>query len=349
MALTDQHPHPHPHDAAGGHNQDHDHHFDHVHHHHHHGAPSSQKRLLIALAVTGGFGIVELVGGVWTGSLALISDAGHMFTDAAALLLAVIANVVGQRPADTRQSYGYSRAEVIGALINSLAMIALVVWIAVEAVSRLLNPSPVNGLGVMVIAVIGLLVNVISAWSLSHDHDNMNSRGALIHVLGDLLGSVAAIAAGAVIYYTGWRPIDPILSVAVSLLILRSTWRLLRQSTHLLMEGVPSHLKLEEIGYSLAREDGVAQVHDLHVWQIAQRRIALSAHLVIESPRQWPALLARLTRMLSERYGIAHVTLQPTWFLPHPGGRHIPIKPVATADADHHTDEHDHHHSGHRH
>ncbi len=302
------------------------------------------------MIVTGGFGVVELVGGVWTGSLALISDAGHMFTDAAALLLAVIASVIGQRPADAHQSYGYSRAEVIGALINSVAMIGLVVWITVEAVARLLQPQPVNGMGVMVIAVIGLLVNMISAWTLSHDHDNLNSRAAMIHVLGDLLGSVAAIAAGAVIYFTGWKPIDPLLSIAVCLLILRSTWNLLRQSTHLLMEGVPSHLDLEDIGYSLAREQGVKQVHDLHVWQIAQRRIALSAHLVIESPKEWPALLARLTRMLAERYGIAHVTLQPSWFFQR-AGRHIPIKPVATPhdhDDDHASpDEHDHH--SHRH
>lgn len=342
MALTDPHPHAHPHDAAGGHNQDHDHRFDHTHHHHHHGAHATQRRLLLALVITGGFGLIELGGGLWTGSLALISDAGHMFTDAAALLLAVIANVVGQRPADQRQSYGYARAEVIGALVNSVAMIALVVWIAVEAVSRLLNPHPVNGAGVMVIAVIGLLVNILSAWILSHDHDNMNSRAALIHVLGDLLGSVAAIAAGAVIYFTGWQPIDPILSVAVSLLILRSTWQLLRQSTHVLMEGVPSHIKLEEVGYALAKEEGVAQVHDLHVWHIAQGRVALSAHLVIESPREWPALLARLGKLLAGRFGIDHVTLQPSWFY-HPPGRHIPITPVAgTPRADH---DHDHDHS----
>ncbi|UXY15926.1 cation diffusion facilitator family transporter [Chitiniphilus purpureus] len=335
MGLTDPHPHPHPHDAAGGHNHDHDHRFDHAHHHHHHGAHATQKRLLVALAITGGFGIVELVGGVWTGSLALISDAGHMFTDAAALLLAVIASLVGQRPADQRQSYGYARAEVIGALVNSIAMILLVVWITVEAVTRLLHPQPVNGLGVMGIAALGLVVNLISAWTLSHDHDNMNSRAALIHVLGDLLGSVAAIAAGAVIHFTGWQPIDPILSVAVCLLILRSTWQLLRQSTLVLMEGVPSRIRLDEVGYALASEPGVAQVHDLHVWHISQGRIALSAHLVIESSRQWPALLARLNALLAERFGIEHVTLQPSWFC-HPRGRSIPIRAVDDAPHAHH-------------
>ncbi|WP_043648632.1 cation diffusion facilitator family transporter [Chitinilyticum litopenaei] len=321
------HAHHHPHDQAGGHHADHDHEFDHSHHHHHHAAPASQKRLLFALLITGGFGVVELVGGWWTGSLALISDAGHMFTDAASLLLALIANLVGQRPANEANSYGYGRAEVLGALINSIAMIALVVWIGVEAVQRLLNPQPVNGGGVMIIAVIGLVVNILSAWQLSHDHDNMNSRAALLHVLGDLLGSVAAIAAGAIIYFTGWQPIDPILSVLVLGLIMRSTWALLKQATHDLMEGVPAHLKLHDIGMAMAAEPGVQEVHDLHVWRIAGQRVALSAHLQIDDGQHWPALLARLNRLLLERYRIDHVTLQPNWSRGQPGKRVIPIHP----------------------
>ncbi|MEJ2795629.1 cation diffusion facilitator family transporter [Iodobacter sp. LRB] len=321
------HQHQHPHDQPGGHNEHHDHTFDHAHHHHDHGKPSSQKRLLLALIITGGFGIVELVGGIMTGSLALISDAGHMFTDAAALLLALIANLIGQRPANADNSYGYARAEVIGALINSLVMIALVVWIVVEAVSRLMNPQPVNGMGVMIIAVIGLVVNIISAWQLSHDHDNLNSRAAMIHVLGDLLGSVAAITAGAVIYFTGWKAIDPILSVVVSMLILRSTWNLLRQATHVLMEGVPQHLNLEEIGAALASEKGVVQVNDLHVWNISGGKVALSAHIVIEKPETWPLQLQHINHMLSEHYGIQHITLQATWFSIRPT-RSIPIRRI---------------------
>jgi cobalt-zinc-cadmium efflux system protein len=321
------HQHNHPHDLPGGHNEHHDHTFDHAHHHHDHGKPSSQKRLLLALIITGGFGIVELIGGVMTGSLALISDAGHMFTDSAALLLALIANLIGQRPANAANSYGYARAEVIGALINSLVMIALVVWIVVEAVSRLINPQAVNGMGVMIIAVIGLIVNIISAWQLSHDHDNLNSRAAMIHVLGDLLGSVAAITAGAVIYFTGWKAIDPILSVVVSMLILRSTWNLLRQATHVLMEGVPQHLNLEEIGADLASEKGVVQVNDLHVWNISGGKVALSAHIVIEKPETWPLQLKHINHMLGERYGIQHITLQATWFSIRPS-RSIPIRRI---------------------
>ena len=316
--------HPHPHDRPHGHNAKHDHRNDHSHHHHDHAAPTSQKRLVFALIVTFGFAFIELAGGFWSGSLALISDAGHMMTDSAALLLALIANVIGQRPANAGKSYGYARAELIGALINSLTMIALVVWIIVEAVQRLLHPEPVNGMGVMVIAVIGLLVNVFSAWQLSHDHDNLNSRAALIHVLGDLLGSVAAIAAGAVIYFTGWMPIDPILSIAVSLLILRSTWNLLSQSTHLLMQGVPDGIDLNQVGEQLAATPGIVEVHDLHVWSIGSKRKALSAHLIISEPLAWPSLILQLNQMLEEQYGIDHVTLQPAW-LSEQNGKIIPI------------------------
>ncbi|MBE9607962.1 cation diffusion facilitator family transporter [Chitinilyticum piscinae] len=319
------HAHAHPHDQPGGHHAGHDHEFDHSHHHHHHGVPSSQKRLVFALLITAGFAFVELIGGWWAGSLALISDAGHMFTDSASLLLALIANLIGQRPANDDHSYGFGRAEVLGALLNSLAMIALVVWIGVEAVQRLLHPQEVNGGGVMVIAVIGLIVNVLSAWQLSHDHDNMNSRAALLHVLGDLLGSVAAIAAGAIIYFTGWKPIDPILSVLVLGLILRSTWALLKQTTHDLMEGVPPHLKLHDIGMAIAAEPGVREVHDLHVWRISGRRVALSAHLQISKGSDWPALLPRLNQMLLKRFQIDHVTLQPSWQPQHREGRIIPI------------------------
>lgn len=312
------------HDEHGHHHADE---FDSAHHHHHHGAPRSQRRLMLALLITGGFGLIELAGGLWSGSLALISDAGHMFTDAGALLLALVANLIGQRPANYDKSYGYTRAETIGALLNSVAMLGLVLWIFIEAVQRLLNPNPVNGLGVMVIALIGLLVNIVSAWQLGHDHDNLNSRAAFIHVLGDLLGSVAAIVAGTVIYFTGWTPIDPILSIFVGLLILRSTWSVLSQAVNILMDSVPEHLDLHEIGHALASEAGVIEVYDLHIWRIGGKRTALSAHLVIRDHQHWPVLLARINHVLKSRYGIDHATLQPIWFS-QVSGRIIPIKPL---------------------
>lgn len=305
----------------------HENEFDDAHHHHLQGAQHSQRRLLWALLITGGFGLVELGGGLWSGSLALISDAGHMFTDAGALLLALVANHIGQRPANYGKSYGYARAEVIGALINGITMLGLVLWIFVEAVQRLLQPNIVNGMGVMAIATIGLLVNLISAWHLSHDHENLNSRAAFIHVLGDLLGSLAAIGAGGVIYFTGWQPIDPLLSMLVCLLILRSTWVLLRQSVHVLMEGVPEGLDLHDIGHAIAVEEGVIELHDLHIWHISAGRVALSAHLIIHHHDSWPRLLVRITRMLRQRYNIDHITLQPTWISPVTK-KIIPIYPV---------------------
>lgn len=280
---------------------------------HDHSVPKSQKHLLFALAITFGYAFIELVGGIWSGSLALISDAGHMMTDSAALLLAFIANVVGQRAANASKTYGYARAELIGALVNSLTMILLVVWIIVEAVQRIQAPVPVNGLGVMVIAVIGLLVNLVSAWQLSNDHDNLNSRGALIHVMGDLLGSVAAIVAGAVVYFTGWSPIDPILSVAVALLILRSTWILLKRSLHLLMDGVPENINFQQLKQDISWLDNIVEVHDLHVWNLGGKRNALSAHLVITEPNAWSSIIISVTTMLQEKYQIDHVTIQPAW------------------------------------
>ena len=280
-----------------------------------------------ALVITGGMGVVEAIGAFWSGSLALLSDAGHMATDAAALGLALFASRIARRPPSRRASYGYVRAEVLAAFVNALALLALVVFITVEAVRRLLQPTPVAGATVLVIAVAGLMANVASAWVLSRASPSMNTRGAMLHVLSDALGSVAAIVAGAVIVTTGWMPIDPILSVAVSLLILRSTWRLLAQSTGVLMEGVPRHLDYDAIGRALSRIAGITEVHDLHVWQMGPDSVALSAHVGLADGAQWPAILARAQRILLENYHIDHVTLQPSWPPPAPFAdrRVIPI------------------------
>jgi cobalt-zinc-cadmium efflux system protein len=299
---------------------------DHTHSHDHHQA--SQRRLMLALLLTAGYALVEAGGGLWSGSLALLSDAGHMVTDAAALGLALFAQRVSRRPASARNSYGYARAEVLGALINSLFMLAMVGWIAFEAIGRLLHPEPVNGLGVMGIAGIGLVVNMLCAWILAGDSHNMNSRAAMLHVLGDLLGSVAAVAAGLVIWSTGWAPIDPILSLVVVLLILRSTWALVLQSSHMLMEGVPAHLDLTAIGQALVRQAGVQSVHDLHVWHLGSQRIALSAHLVIDDAQAWPRQLASVQSLLAKEFGIDHVTLQPSWASNAPKGKVIPLAAI---------------------
>jgi cobalt-zinc-cadmium efflux system protein len=295
------------------------------------GAPAAQRALVWALIITGGMALVEVIGAFWSGSLALLSDAGHMATDAAALGLALFAARIARRPPSRRASYGYARAEVLAAFVNALALLGLVVFIAVEAVRRLLEPAPVAGATVLAIATAGLLANLASAWILSRASSSMNTRGALLHVLSDVLGSVAAIIAGAVIVTTAWTPIDPILSIVVSVLILRSTWRLLAQSTGVLMEGVPAHLDYDAIGRALSHIGGITGVHDLHIWHMGSERIALSAHLSLADAAEWPVILARAQRLLLETYGIEHVTLQPAWPPPVRFGDRRVI-PIATDD-----------------
>jgi len=320
MGHDHRHPHDHGHDRAA------------------HGAERGTRRaLIVALALTAGFAGVEAVGGWMAGSLALLSDAGHMITDAASLGLALFADAVSRRPASNRASYGYGRAEVLAAFVNAIAMLAVVATIGIEAIRRLLDPAPVAGGTVTVIASIGLAVNLAAAWVLSRAGGSLNTRGALLHVMGDLLGSLAALVAGGVIMATGWMPIDPILSIAVALLILRSTWQLLKHSTGVLMEHVPRHLDFDAIGKSLAALPGVSDVHDLHIWNMSTEGIALSAHLAIARGDDWPALLAKARRMLATDYGIKHATLQPTWPVraaKRGGGRVIPLHAA-------HGDDHD--------
>jgi cobalt-zinc-cadmium efflux system protein len=303
----------------------------HDHGHPHHGrrtGASTLRALQIGLALTGGFAVVEAVGGVIAGSLALISDAGHMATDAASFVVALVAQHVARRPPSARASYGYARAETLAAFINALAMLALVVWIAVEAVARLLAPQPVAGGLVMIVALAGLAINVLVAALLMRAQHSVNARGAMLHVMGDILGSVAALVAGAVVAFTGWTPIDPILSIVVVLLILRSTIALLRESGGVLMEQVPSGVSYEAVGRALATLPGVTGVHDLHVWPMSAGRNALSAHVVLTDGDQWLTTLATAQRVLAVQFSIDHVTLQPSWPAAAPQGRVIPVRPV---------------------
>ena len=270
-----------------------------------------QTALAVALTLTLLFAVVEVVTGFMSNSLALISDAGHMVTDAAALGLALLAQLIAKRPPSARHSFGFGRAEALAAFVNGLAMLALVAWIAVEAVQRFADPEPVAGATVSIVAAIGLLLNIAMAWLLSRGEANMNTRAALVNVMGDLLGSVAALTAGVVIYYTGWMRIDPILSVLVSLLILKSTGSVLRESYHSLMEGVPHHIDYVQVGADLEALPGVLSVHDLHVWDMSPGQPALIGHLRIRSLREWPEVLQSVRAMLLTRHGIDHVTLQP--------------------------------------
>jgi cobalt-zinc-cadmium efflux system protein len=282
-------------------------------HGHSHGGDARRPAFLLALTITLGYALIELAGGIWSASLALASDAGHMFSDALALALAAGAAWLARRPPGAKHSYGLARAEVIGATLNGLMMLAIIVVLVVEAVHRMLDadPQPVNAIAVMAIAAVGLVVNAAVAFILSRGHRDLNVRGALVHVMGDLVSSIAALIAGAVIYATGWLTIDPILSIVIAVLILVSTLRLLRDTLHVLMEGVPAAVDFEQIGGALAAVRGVSTVHDLHVWSIGSDRAALSAHLEIERLEDWPAILAASQAVLRERFGVDHVTLQP--------------------------------------
>jgi len=279
--------------------------------HHTHSHEPGKPAFVVALAITAVYALIELAGGLWTGSLALLGDAGHMLSDALALGLAAIAARLAQRPASHRHTYGWERAEVIGALVNSVLMLAIVLVLVVEAVSRLRAPGPVAATGMMLIAFVGLLVNAVVAWIMSRGERTLNSRAAMLHVMGDLVSSFAALVAGAVIYATGWLPIDPILSLVIAGLILYSTLRLLRDTLHVLMEGVPPAIEVGEIGRELAGLPGVVSVHDLHVWSIVPGKIALSAHVELVEMQQWPAILAAARALLHDHYGIGHITLQP--------------------------------------
>lgn len=285
---------------------------DHAHHHGHaHAHGDSRRVLTLALGLTLGFAAVEAIGGWLAGSLALLGDAGHMLTDSAALGLAAFAAWMARRPPSTRHSYGLGRVETLTALFNALLMVMLVTAITAAAVQRLLEPQQVRGGIVTWIALVGLLVNVAAAWLLMGGRANLNVRAALLHVLGDLLGSVAALISGVVILYTGWTPIDPILSLFIVLLILISSLRLLREVVHTLLEGVPLHLEFEEVGRSMAGVEGVLSIHDLHIWSLSAETTALSAHVVLRRIDQWEPVLARLRDLLAQRFGIEHVTLQP--------------------------------------
>lgn len=272
---------------------------------------SNSRRLGLALALTLGFAAVEAAAGWWAGSLALLGDAGHMLTDSSALGLAAVAALLARRPATHRHSWGMGRIEILAALVNGLFMLGVVAAIVYGAVQRLQTPIAVNGPVVVLVAAVGLAINTLVLTSLSHDHDNLNVRGAALHVMGDLLGSVAALGAGLVIWVTGWTPIDPILSLVICVLILIASARLLREGLHVVMEGVPRHIDLAEVGRSMAATPGVISVHDLHIWQVTSNHTALSAHVVVRRMAEWNEVLGLLKDSLATSYGVEHVTLQP--------------------------------------
>lgn len=269
--------------------------------------------LAVAVILTLGFSFAEFVGGFLSNSLALIGDAGHMLTDSASLLFALIANWLSRSGADDHHSFGHARIEVLAAFINALAMFVVIGWVFYEALDRFTNPPAVSGGSVILIASVGLCVNICVAWSLSRDRDNLNTRAALVHVLGDLLGSFAAIIAGTVIYFGGSTIIDPILSILIGCLVLHAAWGVLRDTIHILLDGVPYGMKYEDVGDAIAHVQGVEAVHDLHVWSMSPGQYSVTAHVTIDTYQHWPLILDEIRKTVKERFGIDHVTLQPEW------------------------------------
>lgn len=282
------------------------------------------RRFLISIGVTLAILIAEVIGGLWTGSLALLSDAAHVFMDVFALALSYLALRLSALPADDRHTYGFHRLEVIAALINGISLGAIAISIFSEAWQRWQNPQPVKSLELLVIATIGLVANLIVVFVLGgHHHDeddehhegereDLNVRSAYLHVLGDAISSVGVIVAAVLIWATGWLWVDPLVSMLIGVLILVSSWRVLRSSLHILIEGAPEGLSVEQVGRELADIAGVQGVHDLHVWSLCSGHTALSAHVVVadQSLGQAEGLLGELKQRLNDRFGIEHTTIQ---------------------------------------
>jgi cobalt-zinc-cadmium efflux system protein len=267
-------------------------------------------RLVIVLVLTITFMIVEAIGGWLSGSLALLADAGHMLTDAGALGLTLLSAWIALRPANQNKTYGYQRWEILAALINGAALFGIAGWVVVEAIQRIENPEPIRAGLFLVIAAGGLIVNLVSLGILHGIRDgSLNTRGAYLHVLGDALGSVGALSAAAIIATTGWTLADPIISIVLALFILVGAWRLLRESTDILLESVPGHVSMAEVQQRMLGVTGVTAVHDLHVWAVTSKLVAMSGHAIVPDLDTHPEVLERIRSEMS-LLGIGHVTIQ---------------------------------------
>ena len=276
------------------------------------GHADNVRRIFWALLLTGGFMLAEIVGAVISGSLALLADAAHMLVDTVALLFAWIAFKLSSRPADQSRTYGYHRFPVLAAFANGISLLFIVGWIFTEAADRIVNPTEVLAGPMLAVAVLGLVVNVAAFRVLyGADRANLNVRGALLHIWGDMLGSAAAVGAAVVIMTTGWMQIDPLLSILVGLIVLRSAWSLLRDAAHILLEGVPEQLDVREIGPDLVANVAVVEdIHHVHAWSLSQERSLLTLHARIVKDAHPDSAIADIHARLASRFGIRHVTVQ---------------------------------------
>lgn len=271
----------------------------------------NRRSLALMLVLVAAYMVAEVVGGLLTNSLALLADAGHMLSDAGALALSLFAIWIGAKPATSRHTYGYYRTEILAALANGATLLAISVYIFYEAYQRLGEPPEVQGALMMAIAVGGLVINLIGLWVLNAGRgESLNVQGAWLHVLGDALGSVGAIVAGALIWAFGWNWADPAASVIIGVLVIYSSWALLKETVAVLMEGAPGHIDVDEVRASLREVEGVRAVRDLHVWTITSGLVAMSGHVVVAPDHYREATLARLRALLHERFDISHSTIQ---------------------------------------
>lgn len=305
------HAHGHSHHEDHGHGHDHDHDHDHGHGHagHSHAGHASEQRLRTALAVLFTFTLVEAAGGWWANSIALLAEAAHMLADCGSLLLAIVAIRFGRRPASAARTYGHVRYQVLAAYTNGITLLALTAWVVVEAISRLLSPPPVNGSLMLAIAAIGAVAN-LAAFLVLSGSSSLNERGARAHILSDLLGSGAAIVAALVILGMGWLPADPLLSIAVSVLICRSGWALSRESAHVLLEGTPSNFNAAAVELELKSVAGVTAVHHMHAWSLTGTSPIVTLHAELAQGTDRQQALSQILARLRERFGITHATVQ---------------------------------------
>lgn len=280
-------------------------------HHHDHARAADARALTVVLCLTAAFMVAEVVGGLVSGSLALLADAAHMFSDAVSLALALGALTLARRPPTARLSFGFRRAEILAALVNGVALVAVAIWIFVEAAGRLQDPPDVAGRTALLIAVAGLVVNLAGAAILWRaEGDSLNLRAAMTHVVADLLGSVGVIVAAALILTTGWLYADPLVSILIGLLVLASSWRVLREATEVLLEATPAGIDADAVGRRMCAAEGVLSVDDLHIWTITSGFPALSAHVTVGHGEDCHALQEEIAAMLAREYGVTHTTLQ---------------------------------------
>ena len=280
-------------------------------HAHDHTAGANTRQLTIALALTGTFLIVEVIGGLVFNSLALLSDAAHMFTDAAALAIALLAIKIGQRPADEKRTFGYRRFEILAAAFNAVLLFVVAGYVLYEGIKRILDPEPVGSIGMLIVAAAGLVINLISMRILSSGKDrSLNVKGAYLEVWADMLGSLGVLVAAVVITVTDWRWVDPIVAIAIGLWVLPRTWILLRDTTHILLEGAPRGVALSDVRAAILATPGVASLHDLHVWVSGADQASCTVHVVLSEGADADAVRQAVGDMLEERFDLHHTTVQ---------------------------------------